>query len=76
MYDEVGHTLTSDLLSLFVRMSIGDRDGVSINVKLEGFGVAAPSGFPILPHNLDRKLHGRSSAALWNLILSEHSFVE
>lgn len=33
-------------------MSIEVRDHVSIAVKLENFGVAAPSGFAILPHNL------------------------
>lgn len=33
-------------------MSIEVRDHISVAVKLEGFGVAAPSGFAILPNNL------------------------
>ncbi|MDB6446848.1 MULTISPECIES: hypothetical protein [Pseudomonas] len=33
-------------------MSIEVRDHVSIAVKLENFGMAAPCGFAILPHNL------------------------
>lgn len=33
-------------------MSIEVREHVSIAVKLENFGVPAPSGFAILPHNL------------------------